>query len=73
MDLKEPESKRTSVPNSVLSSGTKMLSLPMTLTSSNNLVDQMRGPFGVAAIDLTPNIKKPEDFKNTLDLSFILV
>lgn len=32
----------------------------------------MRRPFGVAAIDLTPIIKKPEDFKNNLDLPFIL-
>lgn len=35
-------------------------------------MDQMRRPFGVAAIDLTPIIKKPEDFKNNLDLPFIL-
>ena len=41
-------------------------------TNGNENSPQMRRPFGVAAICLTPLIKKPEDFKNNLDLPFIL-
>lgn len=39
---------------------------------SSSVAELMRRPFGVAAVDLTPIIKKPEDFKNNLDLPFIL-
>lgn len=40
--------------------------------STNSEQMALRRPFGVAAIDLTPIIRKPEDFKNNLDLPFIL-
>lgn len=93
MDIKESDSKRSSMANVVLISGGKklsQLSLTSTISSTNGQLslngggstnglngagyasDQMRRPFGVAAIDLTPIIKKPEDFKNNLDLPFIL-
>lgn len=74
MDMKESDSKRNSVANAMLSVSNKkhsQLSLSSTGSIGN---DQMalRRPFGVAAIDLTPIIRKPEDFKNNLDLPFIL-
>lgn len=73
MEMKESESKRASMANAVLNTGQKKLSqLSMNSMGSYNLTEQMRRPFGVAAIDLTPIIKKPEDFKNNLDLPFIL-
>lgn len=74
MDMKESETKRVSMAAAVLHGGVKKHSLSMSSTNSSNanLSDQMRRPFGVAAIDLTPIIKKPEDFKNNLDLPFIL-
>lgn len=67
MESKEPESKRPSllIPHNKKNSLTN-------ITPNSGGVDQMRRPFGVAAIDLTPIIKKPEDFKNNLDLPFIL-
>ena len=74
MDMKESETKRVSMATAVLHGGVKKHSLSISSTNSSNanLSDQMRRPFGVAAIDLTPIIKKPEDFKNNLDLPFIL-
>lgn len=59
MDIKDTDSKRSSIANALIQ------------TPQPNK-RQMRRPFGVAAIDLTPIIKKPEDFKNHLDLPFIL-
>lgn len=71
MDMKESDSKRNSAMLNVSNKKHSQLSL-----SSNGSVgnEQMalRRPFGVAAIDLTPIIRKPEDFKNNLDLPFIL-
>lgn len=73
MEMKESESKRSSMANVMLNAGGKKTSAA-SLSSSNsiNAADLMRRPFGVAAIDLTPIIKNPEDFKNNLDLPFIL-
>lgn len=71
MEFKETDSKRGSVANNVLNPNSKKNSL-QSISSNSGGVDQMRRPFGVAAIDLTPIIKKPEDFKNNLDLPFIL-
>ncbi|KAJ6638701.1 Dedicator of cytokinesis protein 1 [Pseudolycoriella hygida] len=71
MEFKEIDSKRSSVANAVLNPNSKKNSL-QSISSNSGGVDQMRRPFGVAAIDLTPIIKKPEDFKNNLDLPFIL-
>lgn len=76
MDMKENDSKRHSVANAVLNvSHKKHSQLSISSVGSNgSTADQMslRRPFGVAAIDLTPIIRKPEDFKNNLDLPFIL-
>lgn len=60
MDMKEYDGKRTSITQHINTS-----------TNTNNK-RQMRRPFGVAAHDLTLIIRKPEDFKNHLDLPFIL-
>lgn len=73
MEMKESESKRSSMANVMLNTGGKKPSMAsLSSTSSLNAADLMRRPFGVAAIDLTPIIKKPEDFKNNLDLPFIM-
>ena len=66
MDTKESESRRVSVASAVLS---KRSSTQSHNSSFLNLNDLMRRPFGVAAIDLTPIIKKTEDFKSDLQLS----
>lgn len=71
MEFKEIDSKRGSVANAVLNPNNKKNSL-QSISSNSGGGDQMRRPFGVAAIDLTPIIRKPEDFKNNLDLPFIL-
>lgn len=70
MDMKDND-RRSSMTNAVLHAGSKKHS-QLSISSSGNAAEQMRRPFGVAAIDLTPIIKKPEDFKNNLDLPFIL-
>lgn len=74
--MKENDSKRNSMANAMLNvSHKKHSQLSISSNGSNgNGTEQMmlRRPFGVAAIDLTPIIKKPEDFKNNLDLPFIL-
>lgn len=79
MDMKDGhDTKRNSVANAVLNvSHKKHSQLSITSNGSNgsNAAEQqmaLRRPFGVAAIDLTPIIRKPEDFKNNLDLPFIL-
>lgn len=76
MDMRDSDSKRNSMANAVLNVTNKKNSHVSTTSinsnNSNNPADQMRRPFGVAAIDLTPIIRKPEDFKNNLDLPFIL-
>lgn len=56
----------------LISKKSSQLSISSTCSNGTGLTDQMRRPFGVAAIDLTPIIRKPEDFKNNLDLPFIL-
>ncbi|CRL05400.1 CLUMA_CG018000, isoform B [Clunio marinus] len=70
MDTKESESRRVSVASAVLS---KRSSTQSQNSSIVNLNDLMRRPYGVAAIDLTPIIKKAEDFKsdNQLSMPFI--
>lgn len=74
MDMKENDSKRNSVANAMLSVSNKKHS-QLSLSSNGSIGNEqmaLRRPFGVAAIDLTPIIRKPEDFKNNLDLPFIL-
>lgn len=68
--MREGESKR----HSMLSVGSKKNSHHSitSISSNGSNADAMRRPFGVAAIDLTPIIRKPEDFQNNLDLPFIL-
>lgn len=70
MDTKESESRRVSVASAVLS---KRSSTQSQNSSSLNLSDMMRRPFGVAALDLTPIIKKAEDFKSDTQLSMPFV
>lgn len=71
MDMKEHDTKRSSVSNSVLQMSGKRSS-QSSLNSVGVVETLLRRPFGVAAIDLTPILKKPEDFKNNVDLPFIL-
>lgn len=72
MEFKETDSKRGSVANAVLNPNNKKNSL-QSISSTSGGTDQMRRPFGVAAIDLTLIFKKPEDFnKNSFDLPFVL-
>jgi dedicator of cytokinesis protein 1 len=70
MDCKESESRRVSVANAVLS---KRSSSQSQTSSSLSLSEVMRRPFGVAALDLTPIIKKAEDFKSDSQLSMPFV
>lgn len=72
MEMKESESKRSSMANALHPGGKKASITSLLSSTSLNAAELMRRPFGVAAIDLTPIIKKPEDFKNNLDLPFIL-
>lgn len=72
MDMKENDAKRTSFAHATLNTAGKKQSMSSITSSNGSLSEMMRRPFGVAAIDLTPIIKKPEDFKNNLDLPFIL-
>lgn len=71
-DVKEGESKR----HSMLGVGSKKSPhhsiSSISSSGSHSTHDCIRRPFGVAAIDLTPIIRKPEDFQNNLDLPFIL-
>lgn len=71
-DMREGETKR----HSMLGVGSKKNShhsiTSISSSGSSVSADCMRRPFGVAAIDLTPIIRKPEDFQNNLDLPFIL-
>lgn len=61
MDTKESDSRRVSVASAVLSKRNSTQSQNSSILSLNEL---MRRPFGVAALDLTPIIKKAEDFKS---------
>jgi len=70
MDNKEVD-KRVSVTGSVLGKRSSTQSQNSSLASLNELL--MRRPFGVAALDLTPIIKKAEDFKNDTQLSMPFV
>lgn len=76
MDMKDGDSKRNSMASAVLNvSHKKHSQLSISSNGSNGTTTEqmtLRRPFGVAAIDLTPIIRKPEDFKNNLDLPFIL-
>lgn len=73
MEMKEHDTKRSSVSNSMLQMAVAS-SKRNSQTSINSVGSDtlLRRPFGVAAIDLTPILKKPEDFKNNVDLPFIL-
>lgn len=71
MDMKESETKRSSMASAVLHAGNKS-KMQSNGSLNGSVAEPMRRPFGVAAVDLTPIIKKPEDFKNNLDLPFIL-
>lgn len=70
MECKESESRRVSVANAVLS---KRSSTQSQTSSNLNLNDIMRRPFGVAALDLTPIIRKAQDFKSDTQLSMPFV
>lgn len=73
INIKETDSKRGSVANAVLNPNNKKNSQLSISSNTSGGTDQMRRPFGVAAIDLTPIFKKPEDFSNnSFDLPFIL-
>lgn len=72
MDMKDSDAKRTSFAHATLNTAGKKQSLISIGSTNGGGPELMRRPFGVAAIDLTPIIKKPEDFKNNLDLPFIL-
>lgn len=73
MDIKDSESRRNSMANAMLNVAHKKHSqLSVSSIGSNGEQMALRRPFGVAAIDLTPIIRKPDDFKNNLDLPFIL-
>lgn len=61
MDAKESDSRRVSVASAVLSKRNSTQSQTSTVANLNEL---MRRPFGVAVLDLTPIIKKAEDFKS---------
>lgn len=70
MDTKDPDSRRISiVPLSKRNSTQSQSSESSSIHSS----DMMRRPFGVAALDLTPIIKKAEDFKSDSQLSMPFV
>ena len=71
--IKDMDSRRSSVANVMLQTTIKKQTHLTNLNQSGTIyTEQMRRPFGVAAIDLTPIIKKPEDFQNNLDLPFII-
>lgn len=73
MEGKDMESRRNSVANAVMSTG-KRQSSQSTLNSSGTISDRdLRRPFGVAALDLTPIIKKPEDFRPEMHLEMPFV
>ncbi|KAL9893363.1 dedicator of cytokinesis protein myoblast city isoform 3-T4 [Glossina fuscipes fuscipes] len=74
MEMKENETKRASITNSMLTAASKKHS-QLSISSSGSFTNgeyYMRRPFGVAYKDLTPIINKPEDFKGNLDMPFIL-
>jgi dedicator of cytokinesis protein 1 len=74
MDGRESESRRVSVTSAVLNSASKRSSSQSQNSSTANLAEsQMRRPFGVAAIDLTPIIRKADDFKTDTQLSMPFV
>lgn len=64
MDNREPESRRLSTVTNVLGSSKRNSAQSQQSAATNVSDSPMRRPFGVAAIDLTPIIQKPEDFKN---------
>lgn len=72
MESKEIDIKRASALSNLSLKKQQNQSLNGSISSNCEEEMQMRRPFGVAAIDLTPILKRPEDFKNNLDLPFIL-
>lgn len=71
MDCKEPDSRRVSVTSSVLSKRSSSQSQNSSIVNLNEPL--MRRPFGVAAFNLTPIIKKSDDFKTDTQLSMPFV
>uniref|UniRef100_A0A1I8NGF6 Signaling protein n=1 Tax=Musca domestica TaxID=7370 RepID=A0A1I8NGF6_MUSDO len=74
MEVKENDSKRASITNTMLTAASKKHS-QLSISSSGSFSGTeyiMRRPFGVAFKDLTPIINKPEDFKGNVDMPFIL-
>lgn len=71
--FKDLDSRRNSnMATTILQQQSKKYSGSNSSSIHSASLDYMRRPFGVAAIDLTPIIKKPDDFKNNLDLPFIV-
>ncbi|XP_037945652.1 dedicator of cytokinesis protein 1-like isoform X2 [Teleopsis dalmanni] len=74
MEMKENDSKRVSITNTMLTAASKKNS-QLSISSNgsfNNTEYIMRRPFGVACKEITPIINKPEDSKGNLDLPFIM-
>lgn len=72
MELKDQDAKRNSLANNSLLSSSKKYSQATNNSDAGSESALLRRPFGVAAVDLTPIIRKPEDFKNNLDMPFVL-
>lgn len=76
MEAKERDTNRSSLVRKSSTATVPQLSSNIIVIGSPNgggsgEQNQMRRPFGVAAFDLTPKVRKAEDFKNTLDMPFI--
>lgn len=69
MDSKDLDFKRNSVASTLQTNSKKFGS---TISENGNQQETVRRPFGIAARDVTPLIKNPDDFKNNLDLPFVL-
>ncbi|XP_067619455.1 dedicator of cytokinesis protein 1 isoform X2 [Eurosta solidaginis] len=74
MEMKDNDSKRSSITTAMLTPSSKKHSqLSISSSGSFNSAEYiMRRPFGVACKDLTPILHKPDDFRGNLDLPFML-
>lgn len=74
MDAKVSDHKRGSIARRQSSLNMPRMGSTISIGSNgeSSTHQQMRRPFGVAAFDLTPMVRKEEDFKNEIDLPFIL-
>lgn len=73
MDAKVTDIRRGSIARRQSSLHMKRMGSVISLGSNGESTHhQLRRPFGVAAFDLTPWVRKEEDFKNTIDMPFIL-